>query len=145
MSTIRLGPPPDFVRTCNLETIDVCPSELTRVAFHVDGEPYFHRSRRNRFDAPGLPTFPDFSTCYFGLDLPVAVAETVLHDEIAQAEGFPISWKILDKYYCLKFAGTALKLADLTGASLKRLAGNADLCRIQYLWRYPAMVLCSLR
>jgi hypothetical protein len=60
----------------SLKRISVDPEKLIRVSRHNTNEPYFGNSRRNRFDDP----VGKYGTCYFGMSLAVAVAETLLHD-----------------------------------------------------------------
>lgn len=125
--TKRLGVPPACVSTAKLNIVTVRPSKLVRVSSYITDEPYFGHSGAHRFDAPGCPATPQFSSCYFGLDLTVAIAESVLHDRIPEDGAFPISSASLGAYSVLAFTGKELRLADLTGAALKRLDGNADL------------------
>lgn len=103
------------------------PSRLVRVATVPGREPYFGSTGRNRFDAPGCPGLPEYSTCYFGTSLAVAIAETVLHDEIPVDGEFHISTQTLNDKHVLHFRGRQLRLADMTGAQLKRLGGTAEL------------------
>jgi hypothetical protein len=42
------------------------PSVLYRVSMHATGEPYFGRSRGNRFDDPTVKKANRFGTCYLG-------------------------------------------------------------------------------
>lgn len=103
------------------------PSRLIRVATFPDREPYFGSNGKNRFDAPGCPGTPEYSACYFGTSLAVAIAETVLHDEVPRTGKFYIAAETLDDKQVLYFKGRRLRLADMTGAQLKRLGGTADL------------------
>jgi hypothetical protein len=61
------------------------------------------------------------------LNLDVAIAETVLHDEVAENGQFRIAPDTLASKYVITFKGKNLKLADLTGAALKRIGGHAGL------------------
>ncbi len=123
-----LGRPSASVTTGTLAVRITDPAKLIRISSYKTVEPYFGSSGANRFDAPGCATGkPEFSTCYFGLTLPVAIAETVLHDEIAVSGRFRIPSTILAGKQVLRFAGSKLRLANLTGAHLKKLNGHADL------------------
>jgi hypothetical protein len=99
-----------------------------RISQHPAGEPYFAASGANRFDAPGcLAGTPEFRACYFGFSLEVAVAESLLHDEIPVDGAFRFSLAALEQRYVHRFSGKMLRVLDLTGATLKRLSGHADL------------------
>lgn len=65
----------------------------------------------------------------------MAIAESVLHDQIPINGAFRISPFSLDAFYLLRFKGTPLVLADLTGVALKKLGGNADLAGHDPLYR----------
>lgn len=130
MSTKPLAAPPAILSTGPLTTVSLDPSKLYRIGIHHTGEPYFQRSGASRFDAPGAmlaPPAPEYDSCYFGLSLDVAMAETMLHDLSPLNGAFKISPSSLDAFYLLRFKGEPLVLADLTGVALKRLDGNADL------------------
>lgn len=103
------------------------PAALVRVSGFTTNEPYFAASGANRFDAPGCPASPEFATCYFGTNLIVALAETVLHDDLPDAGFFRLARSRFVGKHVLRFAGETLILADLTGTHLKRLGGHADL------------------
>lgn len=119
-----------MLSTGALTTVCLDPSKLYRIGTHNTGEPYFQHSGANRFDAPGAklaPPAPEYDSCYFGLSLDVAMAETMLHDLSPINGAFKISTSSLEAFYLLRFKGEPLVLADLTGVALKRLDGNADL------------------
>jgi len=95
---------------------------------YPSGEPYFGASGANRFDAPGcLAGTPQFRSCYFGFSLDVAMAESLLHDEMPVDGEFRISRPALEQRYVHRFSGSMLRVLDLTGATLKRLSGHAGL------------------
>lgn len=102
-------------------------AELVRVSRYNTGEPHFGSSGSNRFDAPGCPAAPEYATCYFGTNLTVAIAETLLHNELPVAGHFPVAPDFIDEHFVLRFTGQPLRLANLTGTHLKRLGGHADL------------------
>jgi hypothetical protein len=60
----------------------------------------------------------------------VAIAESLLHDEIPVEGAFRFSFDALKQRYAHRFSGSTLRVLDLTGATLKRLSGHADLCLI---------------
>ena len=78
------GRPPRNLSALPLQTIAIAPAKLFRVSRHHTGEPFFGKRAANRFDDPSKPAHRRFGTCYFGLSLVVAIAETVLHDEIPE-------------------------------------------------------------
>jgi hypothetical protein len=123
-----LGPPPAELSTEKFPKRYVDPARLVRVSSYTTGEPYFGKSGNNRFDAPGAGVgAPEYGTCYFGTDLEVAMAESILHDEMPVNGKFLLTRSQFDERYALYFAGSALHLLDLSGLLLKRLGGSADL------------------
>lgn len=52
-------------------------SKLYRISRYSSGEPYFGRTGANRFDDPTRAKARRFGTCYLGLSLEVAIAETM--------------------------------------------------------------------
>jgi hypothetical protein len=123
-----LGLPPPGLSVDRLPWRTCSAERLIRVSSRNGGEPHFGRTGANRFDAPGCTTgHAEFSSCYLGLSLPVAIAESVLHDEIPIDGEFQIAQSMLDNQYVIRFKGAGLRLACLTGATLKRFGGNADL------------------
>lgn len=130
MGTRPLAAPPAILSTGTLSTVSLDPAKLYRISTHKTNQPYFQHSGNSRFDAPGtnaVPPAPEYDSCYFGLSLDVAIAESVLHDLVPVNGAFRMSSSSLDAFYLLRFKGTPLVLADLTGVALKRLDGNADL------------------
>lgn len=126
---VPLSPPPPILATDNsLPVTRLLPRQLVRISQYPSGEPFFGASGSNRFDAPGCLTgAPEFRSCYLGFTLEVAIAETLLHDEIPVNGAFRFSVDALNKRYVHRFSGSALRMLDLTGATLKRLSGHADL------------------
>ncbi|MES2297240.1 MAG: RES family NAD+ phosphorylase [Pseudomonadota bacterium] len=127
MAATSLALPSTDFATAKLQIVECHPSKLVRVSRYATGEPHFGSTGGNRFDAPGAPSASEFGACYFGFDLTVAIAESVLHDEIPVGGYFQIAQTILESKYVISFDGYQLKLANLTGAALKRLGGHADL------------------
>lgn len=129
MAASPLGPPPAVLATSTrLATTTVDPSQLYRISRFSTGEPYFGRSGNSRFDAPDSKTGnAAYGTCYLGLSLQVAIAETLLHDEEPVDGEFEISLTTLNRHFVHRFIGLPLRLLSLTGATLKRMAGHADL------------------
>jgi hypothetical protein len=144
VNTVRLGAPrlPAEALPC----IFLEPRTLIRISGFTTGEPHFGRTGGNRFDDPDR----SYGTCYFGASLVVAMAETLLHDAVAARGMFRVHPERIASRHVLRFDGAALRLADLTGASLKRLGGHAGLSgtasyRLPQRWsqalhRHPAMV-----
>ena len=106
-----------------LPRIILPPAALVRVSRHDRNEPHFGRTGGNRFDDPARA----YGTCYFGRSLALAMAETLLHDAVAVRGRFLVHPDTVASRFVLGFDGSPLALADLTGASLKRLGGNAAL------------------
>lgn len=128
MATALAPPPAALALDRNLPVLRLLPRRLVRISRYPTGEPYFGSSGVNRFDAPGsLTGTPEFRCCYLGLSLDVAIAESLLHNEVAVNGEFRFSYRALDQRYVHRFTGSALRVLDLTGATLKRLSGHADL------------------
>lgn len=113
-----------------LATADVAVSTLWRISRHSSGEPFFGRSAGNRFDDRSPVKSRRFGTCYCGFDLPTAIAETVLHDEIAQRGQFSLAYSQVDGRQLVRFAGDRLVLADLTGVALKTLGADGSISTV---------------
>lgn len=124
-----LGLPPTLLSTdAALPVTAIDPALLIRVSSYVSGEPHFGATGANRFDAPAnLDGIHAYRACYFGFELDVAIAESLLHDAIAVDGHFPVAASTLRQRYVHCFTGATLRLFELTGAQLKRLGGHADL------------------
>lgn len=123
-----IASPPSIVSTGKISAKKCAAEKLLRISNYTTGEPYFGQSGVNRFDAPGcLRDAAEFSACYLGMSLSVALAESVLHDEMPIDGHFVIDLSTLEDKYVLHFSGSTLNLADLTGAALKRLGGHGEL------------------
>jgi hypothetical protein len=123
-----LGLPPAVLSTDKQPVTYLSPEKLFRISAYADGEPYFGHSGANRFDAPGcLAGSPEFGSCYFGYTLSVAIAESILHDRDPIDGAFEIANTTLSSMYVHRFKGDSLRLLKLTGTTLKRLDGHADL------------------
>lgn len=103
------------------------PSILYRVSTHDTGEPYFGRSRGNRFDDPTAKKASRFGTCYLGFNLTVAIAESLLHDATPKKGGFEMPVSEIDARNVFRFTGPELRLANLTGTPLLTLGGNGEI------------------
>lgn len=124
---VPLKPPPADFHELPLKIKKVSVTTLKRIGRHASGEPYFGKHASNRFDDPAKA----FGTCYCGQQLDTAIGETVLHDELPEKGQFRMRQEDIDARYLVTF-GTGdengvLKLADLTGANLKRLGGDNSL------------------
>lgn len=121
-------PPPSLATDRRLPVVKIAARQLFRISPFPDNEPFFGCTGANRFDAPGcVGGSPEFRTCYFGLSLEVAIAESLLHDEIAVDGTFHISTAAIERRYLHRFAGKALRVFALNGVNLKRLGGHAGL------------------
>lgn len=103
------------------------PSVLYRVSSHDTGEPYFGRSRGNRFDDPVARKAHRFGTCYLGFNLTVAIAESLLHDAEPENGRFEVPVAEVESRYVFRFSGPELRLANLTGTPLLLLNGNGEI------------------
>lgn len=124
---MALPPPPADFCELPLHIKKLAASSLKRIGRRSAGEPYFGRHAVNRFDDPGKR----FGTCYCGLQLDTAIAESVLHDELPEKGQFRIRREEIETRFLVSFAAVPdcamLRLADLTGTRLKRLGGNNSL------------------
>lgn len=125
-----LKPPPSDLHEINLETVQVQVASLYRISKYDSGEPYFGRSAGNRFDDNSRPPSKRFGTCFLGLSLRVAIAETVLHDLMPEGGHFVVPPDELESKQIVRFQGGTLKLAKLTGTALKRIVGSSEISTI---------------
>jgi RES domain len=116
--------PPRGLASIPVRTVQVSPSRLYRISRYDFGEPFFGRSASNRFDDPCRTKSKRFGTCYLGLSLEVAIAETILHDEMPIKGRFNVAVQEIEGRHCVRFRGEPLTLVDLTGAALKSLIGT---------------------
>ncbi len=121
-------PPAQLASDVTLPVTGLDPVRLVRISAATTGEPYFGRSGANRFDDPGCAIGkPEYGSCYLALGLDVAIAESLLHDEVPDNGKFRIAGTTISRSFVHRFSGKPLRLLDLTGPLLKRLDGNADL------------------
>ena len=123
----RLPPPGANFSRLPLDVQVLSPSVLCRISTHDTGEPYFGRSRGNRFDDPQAKRANRFGTCYLGLNLTVAIAESLLHNAEPENGRFVVPVSEIDACYAFRFSGPGLRLANLTGTPLLLLNGNAEI------------------
>jgi RES domain len=124
---VALPAPPRNFSALQLDTVEVPATALHRVTWHDSGEPHFSTSGANRFDDPTRAKASRYGTCYFGLDLPTAMAETVLHDLVAKRGKFKVSYTEFAGRFLVRFQGPKLVLANLTDAPLKTLGGDGSI------------------
>ena len=125
----RLLPPPPAAEFANLKLHikKVDATKLHRISRFSSGEPFFGRSGTNRFDDPARR----FGTCYLGFDMPTAVAETVLHDEMPTRGRFSVAQTDFESRQVVRLpSGGTLRLADFTGAALKALVGDSAISTV---------------
>ena len=115
----RLPPPGANFSRLPLDVQVLSPSVLCRISTHDTGEPYFGRSRGNRFDDPQAKRANRFGTCYLGLNLTVAIAESLLHNAEPENGRFVVPVSEIDACYAFRFSGPGLRLANLTGTPLQ--------------------------
>ena len=123
MGTIPLQRPSLNFHAIHLDVEPVSPSALCRISGHCTGEPYFGRTAGCRFDDASRR----FGTCYLGIDLEVAFAESVLHNLEPTDGSFFVPESEISRRFALHFDGPDLRLANLTGSSLLLLGGNGEL------------------
>lgn len=128
MSLVPL--PPRDLAAIALRTVELSPTRLLRISRFGSGEPFFGRAAANRFDDPGRVKSRRFGTCYLGCSLEVALAETLLHDEMPEGGGFSVAVSEIENRWLVRFKGAPLQLADLTGAALKTLVGSGGISTI---------------
>ncbi len=116
--------PPRNLASIPISTVQVSPSRLYRISRFNSGEPFFGRSASNRFDDPDRTKSKRFGTCYLGFSLEVAIAETILHDEMPVKGRFDVAAQEIEDRHCVRFRGEPLTLVDLTGTALKALIGT---------------------
>ncbi len=125
-----LNPPsPDFGAR-NLPAVRLNAGNLYRIGHAGRVEPHFGRSPANRFDDRSCPPTEPFRTCYAALSLRTSFAETVLHDEHPVGGAFVLTYEQLRRRTVVRFDAVAIRIADLTGSSLKVLGGNGALSTI---------------
>ncbi|WP_053063929.1 RES family NAD+ phosphorylase [Caballeronia mineralivorans] len=123
MARILKAPDLDKVRNIALKVINVETKRLIRISSHQTGEPYFGRAANHRFDDPEQI----YGTCYMGLTLGAAVAESILHDLEPVNGGYDLTPDKVCNTFAHSFSGAPVRIADLTGAPLSRLGAHAEI------------------
>jgi hypothetical protein len=127
MAALPLQRPVAQFHELPLRIIDVPPASLCRISWHYTGEPHFGRKAANRFDDFTPDEAKRYGTCYLGLSLLVAFAESVLHNAVPEKGRFEVPQAAIAERYVLRFSGAPLRLADLTGSALTILGGSGEL------------------
>lgn len=114
-----------------LKAVDVRVDRLVRLSRFPENEPWWSRGRY-RFDGPAAGEEGSFGTCYVADGVDVAFAESVIHESAVFSDGrFVVpAAEVLDRSvvtFALRGAAKHLRLADLTGSSLKALGLNNDI------------------
>jgi len=123
-----LKPPASNFSSLTLPVADVNASSLLRISSHNTGEPYFGKTKKNRFDDPRhLLKSKRFGTCYTGFTLECAFAETVLHNRTAVGGGFKVPEEEILEKFVVSFQDAPLQIAVLLGTGLKKLGGDGEL------------------
>lgn len=115
----RITRPSEYVAKGDLDCQIILPRNMIRVSSHKTKEPFFGKSGTNRFDAPDKKLF---GTCYFGKTLEVAIAESILHDACPKNGKFNVAPDDFANRFVIRFSGSKLRVANLTGAALKKWA-----------------------
>ena len=120
--------PEDLVHL--VHCIEIPVEQLVRLSRKPDSEPYWSTSRSHRFDDPG----GRYGVCYAADSMETAFCESVLHSSALRLpgiSGYILSQAMLDERHEVRFRrrGSAgrLRLADMTGSSLKLLGETNDL------------------
>ena len=145
MATMSLKSPATNFSTLPLKIEQISPAALFRISTCSTGEPFFGRGATHRFDDPNKNPSKRFGTCYLGLSLIVAFAESVLHDAEPENGGFAVPSADIDMRFVHTFTGDKLSLANLTGTALRKLGGNAELtgCADYKISQEWAVAVCA--
>jgi hypothetical protein len=126
-----LKPPSKKFGSLTLPVTDVDASSLLRISSYNTGEPFFGKTKKNRFDDPRkMGKARRFGTCYTGFTLECAFAETVLHNRVAVNGGFEVPVSELENPFVVSFKAAPLCVAVLVGTELKTLGGDGELSTI---------------
>lgn len=120
--TIGLTDPSPAFNSLKLDILQVAPARLCRVSRRSINEPHFGRTGSCRFDDPAKR----YGTCYLGLSLLVAFAESVLHNAEPTHGGFDVPFSDIATRFALSFKGPKLNLAQVHGAELMCMGGNGE-------------------
>jgi hypothetical protein len=120
---LPLSKPGKALQQMALVVLDYDPALLLRVSTHENNEPYFGKLATNRFDDPLMV----FGTCYTAATLQAAISETLLHNRTPGRGYFSVPLDEINAKHVHALAGSTLRLANLTGAALKRLGLHAGL------------------
>lgn len=101
-----LASPPPTLSRLRLATKTVTASSLYRISRYTSGEPFFGRTALNRFDDRSRPKKGRFGTCYCGMDLETAVAETILHDLMPVKGTFSVPFHEFESRQLVRFHGS---------------------------------------
>jgi hypothetical protein len=137
---LPLKPPPLSLSSIALTTKTIAVTSLYRVSRYTSGEPYFGRTALNRFDDRSRPKKARFGTCYCGLDLETAVAETMLHDLMPVKGRFSVPFNEFESRQLVRFSGSSLfrgeapgpaRAAPLQRARVRSRASRCDRVRVR--------------
>lgn len=123
MARLLKAPDVTNVHKIALKIVNLETKRLVRISSHQTGEPYFGRAANHRFDDPEKI----YGTCYMGLTLGTAVAESILHDLEPVDGGYALTPDKVCNTFAHSFSGGPIRLADLTGAALSRLRAHAEI------------------
>jgi hypothetical protein len=114
----------------SLPTVDIPTTTLFRLSKGPAKEPYFGKSGRYRFDSPTSA----YGVLYCGDAPQTSFAESVLHSAgtswNSALGGYVVNSSEINKRSLVTFKHpkkATLKMADLTGAALKRMGLNNDI------------------
>ncbi|MYM92668.1 RES family NAD+ phosphorylase [Duganella vulcania] len=121
----------DFVKARNngsLRIVDIETTDLLRLTRFPATEPYWGKGKAYRFDDPAQV----FGVTYAAFTIDVAFSETILHQKGCFIDN---QWMINESNVMERSVVTytrpgnqSLKIAELTGKSLKAIGLNNDIC-----------------
>ena len=114
-------------RTLHLEPIDIRVEDLVRGTRYSSGEPHFGSDAAHRIEDPRRIAKRRFGTCYLGLGLESAFAESVLLDEVPTVGHFWVPPEALTSRFGATFKGPTLRFANMTGPELRRSGVGLEL------------------
>lgn len=120
-----MSAPSETLNEQSLPIIEIDPKRLFRISQYKTNEPFFGRKGSNRFDDP----LGEYGTCYCGNSLVVAIAESILHNELPRLGEHWIDVRRIMSAQVVRFphATGTLRLAHFTGANLRFLVGPSDI------------------
>ncbi|KWU26452.1 hypothetical protein AS149_25290 [Burkholderia cenocepacia] len=125
-----MSPPSKKFASLTLPYAEIDAADLLRISNFESGEPFFGKSKKNRFDdRRKLSKAKRFGTCYTGFSLNCAFAETVLHNRTAVGGEFLLPVEELERWV-VTFEPAPLAIAVLIGPELKTMGADGSISTI---------------